>query len=162
RSTRVPSGWRVSRMPGSLWKSSLGILPRRSTPASSFGRSSCRCSSRRRRRASGSTGTRTHSQGPTSSSSCGSTETATPTRRSRPGQAYAAMHPAGEPSRLDEFRARLARDLCERLTLAEEDPELGEAIDRWELSLFQDGAERDDSRRQSLATLLAGEDGPFA
>ena len=83
-------------------------------------------------------------------------------RGARAAQPYAAMHPAGEPSRLDEFRARLARDLCERLALAEADPELGEAIDRWELSLFQDGAERDDSRRQSLATLLAGEDGPFA
>src|SRR5438105_1592482 len=49
----------------------------------------------------------------------------------------AATQPVGEPTRLDSFRGALAADLRTRLAGADEDPDLGEALDRWELSLFQ-------------------------
>ena len=50
----------------------------------------------------------------------------------------AATQPRGEATRLDKIRARLAADLRERLLLADDDRELGEALDRWELSLFSE------------------------
>ena len=50
----------------------------------------------------------------------------------------AATQPRGEAIRLDALRGRLAADLRERLPLADDDRELGEALDRWELSLFAD------------------------
>jgi hypothetical protein len=74
----------------------------------------------------------------------------------------AATEPGGEPSRLDEFRGRLARDLLERLSACDEDPELGDAIDRWELSLFADEPFRSELLRESLASLLGGNDGLWA
>jgi hypothetical protein len=74
----------------------------------------------------------------------------------------AATQPAGEPTRLDSFRAALAADLLPRLALADEDPELGEALDRWELSLFQDGPFQTEQLRESLAALLGGNDGLWA
>jgi hypothetical protein len=74
----------------------------------------------------------------------------------------AATPPLGEPTRLDAFRARLARDLLERLALADDDPELGEALDRWELSLFQAEPFRSEQLRESLAALLGGPDGLWA
>jgi hypothetical protein len=74
----------------------------------------------------------------------------------------AATVPAGEPTRLDQFRGRLAADVRRRLVLADEDPELGEAVDRWELSLFQDGASRSEQLRESLAALLSSGDGVWA
>jgi hypothetical protein len=80
----------------------------------------------------------------------------------RPVLPIAATQPAGEPTRLDSFRAGLAADLLPRLALADEDPELGEALDRWELSLFQDGPFRDEQLRESLAALLGGADGLWA
>ena len=49
----------------------------------------------------------------------------------------AATQPPGEPTRLDSFRAELARELLSRLALADADTALAEALDRWELSLFQ-------------------------
>ena len=49
----------------------------------------------------------------------------------------AATQPRGEATRLDSLRGRLAADLRERLPLADEDRELGEALDRWELSLLR-------------------------
>src|SRR5207237_496736 len=55
----------------------------------------------------------------------------------RPAVPIAGTQPGGEATRLDRFRGRLAADVLERLTLADDDPELGEALDRWELSLFQ-------------------------
>ena len=58
----------------------------------------------------------------------------------RPVLPIAATIPAGEATRLDQFRGRLARDLLERLPAADDDPDLGEALDRWELSVFQEGA----------------------
>lgn len=80
----------------------------------------------------------------------------------RPVLPIAATQPAGEPTRLDSFRAGLAADLLPRLTLADEDPELGEALDRWELSLFQDGPFQAEQLRGSLAALLGGNDGLWA
>jgi hypothetical protein len=80
----------------------------------------------------------------------------------RPVLPIAATQPAGEPTRLDSFRAGLAADLLPRLALADEDPELGEAIDRWELSLFQDGPFQAEQLRESLAALLGGTDGLWA
>ncbi len=80
----------------------------------------------------------------------------------RPVLPIAATQPAGEPSHLDEFRARLARDLLERLAASDEDPELGEALDRWELSLFQGEPFRSEQLRESLVALLGGTDGLWA
>jgi hypothetical protein len=80
----------------------------------------------------------------------------------RPVVPIAATQPAGEPTRLDSFRAGLAAELLPKLALADEDPELGEAIDRWELSLFQDGPFQAEQLRESLAALLAGNDGLWA
>jgi len=80
----------------------------------------------------------------------------------RPVVPIAATQPAGEPTRLDSFRAGLGAELLPKLALADEDPELGEAIDRWELSLFQDGPFQAEQLRESLAALLAGNDGLWA
>jgi len=80
----------------------------------------------------------------------------------RPVLPIAATQPAGEPTRLDSFRAGLASDLLPRLALADDDPELGEALDRWELSLFQDGPFQAEQLRESLTALLGGSDGLWA
>jgi len=80
----------------------------------------------------------------------------------RPVLPIAATQPSGEPTRLDSFRAGLAADLLPRLALADEDRELGEALDRWELSLFQDGPFQTEQLRESLAALLGGSDGLWA
>src|SRR5207248_2010537 len=55
----------------------------------------------------------------------------------RPVLPIAATQPPGEPTRLDAVRAGRVRELLERLASVEDDPDLGEALDRWELSLFQ-------------------------
>ena len=80
----------------------------------------------------------------------------------RPVLPIAATQPEGEPTRLDQFRGRLARELRERLGDAEADPELGEALDRWELALFQLEPFRGEQVRQSLTALLGGPDGLWA
>jgi len=80
----------------------------------------------------------------------------------RPVLPIAATQPAGEPARLDSFRAGLAVNLLPRLALADEDPELGEALDRWELSLFQNEPFRSEQLRESLSALLGGPDGLWA
>jgi hypothetical protein len=80
----------------------------------------------------------------------------------RPVVPIAATPPRGEPTRLDSFRGAVAADLRERLVLADEDPELGEALDRWELSLFQDGPFGAEQLREALAALLGGTDGLWA
>lgn len=80
----------------------------------------------------------------------------------RPVVPIAATPPGGEPTRLDSFRGAVAADLRERLVLADEDPELGEALDRWELSLFQDGPFAAEQLREALAALLGGTDGLWA
>lgn len=80
----------------------------------------------------------------------------------KPMLPIAAAQPVGEATRLDPFRGRLASELLERLPLADEDPELGEALDRWELSLFQTGPSREEQLREALTALLGGMDGVWA
>jgi hypothetical protein len=74
----------------------------------------------------------------------------------------AATQPRGEGTRLDKIRARLAADLRGKLTLADSDRELGEALDRWELSLFSEEPFRSAQMRESLTCLLGGEGGTWA
>jgi hypothetical protein len=74
----------------------------------------------------------------------------------------AATQPRGEGTRLDKIRARLAADLRAKLTLADSDRELGEALDRWELSLFSEEPFRSAQVRESLTCLLGGDCGPWA
>ena len=80
----------------------------------------------------------------------------------RPVLPIAAAEPRGEPTRLDSFRARLAADLLARLGSAEDDPELAEALDRWELSLFAEEPYRSEQLREALTALLGGSDGLWA
>jgi hypothetical protein len=80
----------------------------------------------------------------------------------RPVPALAAQVPPGEPTRLDPFRARLAVELQERLAGAPSDSDVLEALDRWELSLFQQGSVRADELREALGLLLGCDEGPWA
>ena len=74
----------------------------------------------------------------------------------------AATQPRGEATRLDKVRAKLAADLRERLPIADTDRELGEALDRWELSLFSEEPFRTAQVRESLTCLLGGDGGFWA
>ncbi|HEX4526614.1 MAG TPA: hypothetical protein VH108_07730 [Gaiellaceae bacterium] len=74
----------------------------------------------------------------------------------------AATQPRGEATRLDKVRARLAADLRVQLTLADADRELGEALDRWELSLFSDEPFRSSQVRDGLVCLFGGDGGAWA
>ena len=78
----------------------------------------------------------------------------------RPVLPIAATQPPGEPSRLDAFRAPIAVDVLAALGDADGDPELAEALDRWELSLFQNEPFRAEQLRASLRALL-GETWPL-
>jgi len=80
----------------------------------------------------------------------------------RPMLGIAATEPAGEPTRLDPWRGRLAGELLERLGQAERDPQLAEAVERWELALFEAEPLRSERLRESVATLLGGVDGLWA
>ena len=80
----------------------------------------------------------------------------------RPVLPIAATAPGGEATRLDGVRGALARSLLGRLALADGDPDLGEALDRWELSLFQAEPFRSEQLREALAALLGGGDGLWA
>jgi hypothetical protein len=80
----------------------------------------------------------------------------------RPVLPVAATAPPGEPVRLDSVRAGLAAELRSRLPLADDDRELGDALDRFELALFQEEPFRSEQLRTSLVSLLGGADGPFA
>jgi hypothetical protein len=80
----------------------------------------------------------------------------------RPVLPIAATEPPGEPTRLDEFRGKLAADLLARLAEVDADPGLGEALDRWELSLFAGEPYRSEQLRESLAALLGRGDGLWA
>jgi hypothetical protein len=80
----------------------------------------------------------------------------------RPVLPIAATEPPGEPTRLDAVRGRLAADLLARLAGAEDDPELAEALDRWELSLFAEEPFRSEQLREALTALLGGPDGLWA
>jgi hypothetical protein len=72
----------------------------------------------------------------------------------RPVLPIAATQPPGEATRLDSFRAELAAELLTQLGLADADPGLAEALDRWELSLFQNEPFRSEQLRGSLAGLF--------
>jgi hypothetical protein len=80
----------------------------------------------------------------------------------RPVLPIAATPPPGAPIRLDAVRAEVARELLSRLAGTDDDRELGEALDRWELSLFQTGAFRTEQLRSALEALLGAGDGPWA
>jgi hypothetical protein len=80
----------------------------------------------------------------------------------RPVLPIAATPPAGEPVRIDRVAADRARRLRERLTLADEDRELGEALDRWELSLFQSDPFASEQLRGALSAALGAGEGLFA
>jgi hypothetical protein len=72
----------------------------------------------------------------------------------RPVLPIAATQPPGEPSRLDAFRTPIAVDVLAALGDADGDPELTEALDRWELSLFQNEPFRSEQLRAALGALL--------
>jgi hypothetical protein len=72
----------------------------------------------------------------------------------RPVLPIAATQPPGDPTRLDEFRAPLASELLVRLALADADTNLAEALDRWELSLFQNEPFRSEQVRAAFVALL--------
>jgi len=78
----------------------------------------------------------------------------------RPVLPIAATQPPGESSRLDAFRAPIAVEVRAALSEADGDPELAEALDRWELSLFQNEPFRSEQLRGSLRALL-GETWPL-
>jgi hypothetical protein len=80
----------------------------------------------------------------------------------RPVLPIAATAPAGEPSRLDPFRATVASDLRARLGTADDDAQLGDALDRWELSLFQSEPFRGEQLRHGLEAALGEGDGAWA
>ena len=72
----------------------------------------------------------------------------------------AATQPPGEPSRLDLFRTPIAVEVFAALGDADGDAELADALDRWELSLFQSDPFRGEQLRAALASLL-GETWPM-
>ena len=49
-----------------------------------------------------------------------------------------------------------------RISTADDDPDLAEALDRWELSLFASEPFRSEQLRESLTALLGGADGLWA
>jgi hypothetical protein len=80
----------------------------------------------------------------------------------RPVLPIAATAPPGQPTRLDVFRGETARLLITKLAAADVDRELGDALDRWELALFQDGSFRSEQLRAALDALLGVGDGSWA
>ena len=80
----------------------------------------------------------------------------------RPVPPLAAQAPPGEATRLDAFRAPLARELQERLAESPSDPDLLEALERWELALFHEGSVRADELREALEALFGCDEGPWA
>jgi hypothetical protein len=80
----------------------------------------------------------------------------------RPVLPIAATAPPGEPSRLDPFRASVAADLRVRLATANDDARLGDALDRWELALFQSEPFRGEQLRHALEAALGEGDGLWA
>jgi hypothetical protein len=80
----------------------------------------------------------------------------------RPVLPIAATAPPGDPTRLDPFRATVAADLRPRLGRADEDARLGDALDRWELALFQSDPFRGEQLRCALDSALGEGDGTWA
>ena len=80
----------------------------------------------------------------------------------QPVPPVAAQLPPGESTRLDPFRAQLVVRIQDRLAEAPGDPDLLEALDRWELALFHEGPQRADELREALEALLGCDEGPWA
>jgi hypothetical protein len=78
----------------------------------------------------------------------------------RPVLPIAATAPPGQASRLDSFRAPIAVEVLAALAQADGDAALAEALDRWELSLFQNEPFRSEQLRSSARALL-GETWPL-
>jgi hypothetical protein len=78
----------------------------------------------------------------------------------RPVLPIAATQTLGEASRLDSFRTPIAVEVLAALPSADGDPELADALDRWELSLFQNDPFRAEQLRAALHTLF-GETWPL-
>ena len=74
----------------------------------------------------------------------------------------AATAPPGEPTRLDQFRAGVAAKLRPLLSGADADAPLGDALDRWELSLFQGEPFRGEQLRHALDSALGNGEGVYA
>src|SRR6187551_1456343 len=74
----------------------------------------------------------------------------------------AATQPSGEATRLDSFRAEVARELVVRLGVADDDAHLGDALDRWELALFQSEPFRGEQLRHALESALGEGNGGWA
>ena len=68
----------------------------------------------------------------------------------RPVLPIAATAPSGEPVRIDSAHRRTGEEARERLLLTDEDRDLGEALDRWELSLYQSDPFASEQLRGSL------------
>jgi len=80
----------------------------------------------------------------------------------RPVPPLAAQEPPGEATRLDPFRGRLAAELLRRLGSGAGDPETLEALERYEIALFNRGPLRADELREALVALLGGDEGSWA
>jgi len=80
----------------------------------------------------------------------------------RPVLPIAATPPPGEATRLDPFRAQVAAKLIPQLALADGDAHFGDALDRWELSLFQDDPFRGEQLRHAVDAALGEGDGRWA
>ena len=74
----------------------------------------------------------------------------------------AATAPPGEPTRLDPFRASVAAKVRPLLGVADADASLGDALDRWELSLFQGEPFRGEQLRHALDAALGNGEGLYA
>jgi hypothetical protein len=74
----------------------------------------------------------------------------------------AATAPPGEPTRLDPFRGGVAAKLRPLLGVADSDAPLGDALDRWELSLFQGEPFRGEQLRHALDAALGNGEGLYA
>ena len=80
----------------------------------------------------------------------------------RPVLPIAATAPPGEPVRIDAVTGDRARRVRERLAVTDDDRELGEALDRWEISLFQSDPFGSEQLRGALTAVLGAGDGLFA
>jgi hypothetical protein len=80
----------------------------------------------------------------------------------RPVLPIAATPPPGEVVRIDALTAARAARLRDRLARADDDRELGEALDRWELSLFQSDPFASEQLRGALDAVLGAGEGLFA
>jgi hypothetical protein len=74
----------------------------------------------------------------------------------------AATAPPGESTRLDPFRGGVAAKLRPLLGVADSDAPLGDALDRWELSLFQGEPFRGEQLRHALDAALGNGEGLYA